>query len=203
MHCTRLTEEARAAIRELGHRLVGRGMLSRWEHVLLVTNDEADAFVADPAACRSLIAQRAARLEMLMNKEPPFVFEGNAPPLSAYMDRDSRKVGIATAGTQLAGIGVSPGRYTGRARVITSLDADSELEPGEIIVAVTTDASWGPLFLAAGAVVVETGATISHAAIVARELGIPAAVSVTDVTRRIADGSTITVDGNTGTVVVH
>ena len=107
------------------------------------------------------------------------------PPLSAFKDRDSGKVEIAAAGTQLTGIGVSPGRYTGRARVITSLAVDSDLQPGEVIVAVTTDASWGPLFLAAGAVVVETGAAISHAAIVSRELGIPAAVSVTGATRRI------------------
>jgi rifampicin phosphotransferase len=72
-----------------------------------------------------------------------------------------------------------------------------------VIIAITTDASWGPLFLAAGAVVVETGATISHAAIVSRELGIPAAVSVADATRRIKNGSTVTVDGNTGTVTVY
>jgi pyruvate,water dikinase len=80
---------------------------------------------------------------------------------------------------------------------------DSDLEPGEVIVAVTTDASWGPLFLAAGAVVVETGAAISHAAIVSRELGIPAAVSVTGATQRIREGASITVDGNAGTVTVH
>jgi pyruvate,water dikinase len=203
MHCTLLIDEARAAVRELGQRLVKRGQLSRWEHVLLVTNDEADAFIADPVAHIALIAERAARLEMLKAKEPPFVFEGEPPPLSAFKDRNSGKVEIASPGTQLTGIGVSSGRYTGRARVITSLAVDSELEPGEVIVAVTTDASWGPLFLAAGAVVVETGAAISHAAIVSRELGIPAAVSVTGATRRIRDGSTITVDGNSGTVTVH
>ena len=200
---TRLMDEARTAVRELGQRLVKRGHLSRWEHVLLVTNDEADAFVANPPAYAGLITERAARLEMLQSKEPPFVFEGEPPPLSAFKDRNSGKVKTATAGAQLTGIGVSPGCYTGRARVITSLVVDSELEPGEVIVAVTTDASWGPLFLAAGAVVVETGAAISHAAIVSRELGIPAAVSVTGATRRIRDGSTITVDGNTGTVTVH
>jgi pyruvate,water dikinase len=203
MHCTLIIDEARTPLRELGRRLVKRGLLSRWQHALLVTNDEADAFVANPAAYGVLIAERAARLEMLKAKEPPFVFEGDPPPLSAFKDRGSGKVEIATAGTRLAGIGVSPGRYTGRARVITSLAVDSELEPGEVIVAVTTDASWGPLFLAAGAVVVETGAAISHAAIVSRELGIPAAVSVSDATRRIEDGATITVDGNAGTVVVH
>jgi pyruvate,water dikinase len=71
-----------------------------------------------------------------------------------------------------------------------------------VIVAASTDASWGPLFLAAGAVVVETGAPVSHAAIVARELGIPAAVSVAEATRRIPDRSIITVDGNSGVVTL-
>ena len=203
MQCTRLFEEARAPVRELGERLVKRGQLSRWEDALLVTEDEADAFVANPAAHAALIAERAARFEMLQTKEPPFVFEGNPPPLSAFKDRNTAKVETATAGTQLTGIGVSPGRYTGCARLITSLAVDSDLEPGEVIVASTTDASWGPLFLAAGAVVVETGSVVSHAAIVSRELGIPAAVSVAHATRRIVEGSTITVDGNTGTVTVH
>jgi len=200
---TRLNEEARAPIRELGQRLVKRGVLQRWEDALLVTNDEADAFVADPASHAALIVQRAEKLAMLMRKVPPFVFEGAAPPLSAFKERGSDTIEIAGPGTRLSGIGVSPGRYTGRARVIASVDVDNGLEPGDVIVATTTDASWGPLFLTAGAVVVETGATISHAAIVARELGIPAAVSVADATRRIKDGATVTVDGDAGTVLVH
>jgi len=203
VQCTLMIDEGRTALRELGQRLVQRGLLSRWEHLLLVTNDEADAFIANPAAHAALIAERARGLELLKSKEPPFVFEGDPPPLSAFKDRNSGRIEIATSGTQLAGIGVSSGRYTGRARVITSLDVDSDLEPGEVIVAVITDASWGPLFLAAGAVVVETGSVVSHAAIVSRELGIPAAVSVADATRRIKDGTTITVDGNAGTVTVH
>ena len=203
MQCTRLFEEVRAPMRELGQRLVKRGLLSRWEDVLLVTEDEADAFVADPAGHATLIAERAARLEMLRAKEPPFVFEGSPPALSAFKDRSTGKVEVATAGTQLTGIGVSAGRYTGRARIIKSLAVESDLEPGEVIVAATTDASWGPLFLAAGAVVVETGSVVSHAAIVSRELGIPAAVSVADATLHIKDGTIITVDGNTGIVTVH
>jgi len=203
MYCTRLFEEARAPLRELGQRLVKLAVLPRWEHLLLVTDEEADAFIANPASHAALIAERATLLEVLMNKEPPFVFEGDPPELSAYKDRGIGKVEIADAGTLLSGIGVSSGRYTGRARVITSLTVESDLEPGEVIVAVTTDASWGPLFLAAGAVVVETGSVISHAAIVSRELGIPAAVSVAGATRRIRDGTVITVDGNAGTVTVH
>ena len=203
VHISRLIEEARAPTRGLGQRLVDRGLLSRWEDVLLVTDDEADAFVADPAAHADLITERAALMEVLLSKEPPFVFEGDPPPLSAYRDRGGTKGEFAEAGTELKGIGVSPGRYTGRARVIRTLDAGDDLEPGEVIVAVATDASWGPLFLAAGAVVVEIGSGISHAAIISREIGIPAAVSVAGATRRIRSGTLITVDGNTGKVTVE
>ena len=203
VYMTQLMEEARAPLRELGHRLMHQGLLTRWDHVLLVTDHEAGAFIADPRAYLGLIDERAALLQVLMSKEPPFVFEGDPPPLSAYKDRGQGKVERARPGTELKGIGASPGRYTGRARLITSLSADSDLEPGEVIVAVTTDAPWASLFLAAGAVVVETGSVISHAAIISRELGIPAAVSVADATQRIRDGALITVDGNTGSVIVH
>jgi pyruvate,water dikinase len=203
MNCALVIEEARKALHEMGQRLVKRGQLPQWEHVLMVTNSEADAFVAHPGPFAPIIAERAQRLELLKSKDPPFVFEGAVPPFSTFKDRGSGKVEVAAPGVQLTGLGVSPGRYTGRARVITSLGVDSELEAGEVIVAPITDASWGPLFLAAGAVVVETGAMISHAAIVSRELGIPAVVSVTDVTRRIQDGSRITVDGSAGTVTIH
>lgn len=203
LHCAMLNDAARGAVRELGLRLVQRGQLARWEDLLLVTDDEVDDFIADPARFAGLIVDRAAKLELLRSKEPPFVFVGDPPPLDAYRDRGTGHIEHAAAGTRLQGIGVSPGRHTGRARVITSLDLDSDLEPGEVIVAVTTDASWGPLFLSAGAVVVETGAAISHAAIVSRELGVPAAVSVSDATRLIRNGAMVTVDGNTGVVIVE
>ena len=198
-----MLDECRTVLHELGRRLVEAGQLEQWEHVLLVLNEEADALVADPARWRETIGERAARLALLQGKEPPFVFEGEPPPLSAFKDRVIAPAENTAAGTQLSGLAVSPGRHTGRARVIRSLEADSGLEPGEVIVAVTTDASWGPLFLAAGAAVVETGAMVSHAAIVARELGIPAVASVPDATRRIPEGASVTVDGNTGTVTVH
>jgi pyruvate,water dikinase len=202
MYCARVMDAGRSLVRELGQRFALEGALSRWQDVLLVTNQEADAFLADPGAFSGLIAQRAGRLEVLAAREPPFVFDGEAPRLPSFPERGSGEMRQATPGSELKGIGVSPGRYTGRARVINSLEAESELEPGDVIVAASTDASWGPLFLAAGAVVVETGAPISHAAIVARELGIPAAVSVTDATRRIPDRTIITVDGDTGVVTM-
>jgi pyruvate,water dikinase len=85
--------------------------------------------------------------------------------------------------------------------VLDPHDADV-LEPGDVLVAPITDPSWTPLFVPAAAVVVDVGAPLSHAIIVSRELGIPCVVSVTDATKRIPDGSLVTVDGNTGTVMV-
>ena len=76
------------------------------------------------------------------------------------------------------------------------------LGPGDVLVAPITDPSWTPLFLAAEAVVVDVGATMSHAVIVSRELGIPCVVSAVGATRSIPDGATIEVDGNSGTVTV-
>jgi pyruvate,water dikinase len=87
--------------------------------------------------------------------------------------------------------------------VILSPDDPRHLDPGDVLVAPITDPAWTPLFVPAGAVVVDVGAQISHAVIVSRELGIPCVVSVTDGTRRIPDGATVTVDGANGTVTVH
>jgi pyruvate,water dikinase len=76
----------------------------------------------------------------------------------------------------------------------------AQLDPGEILVAPSTDPGWTPLFLTAGAVVMEMGGVISHGAVVAREYGIPAVVGVPDATTRLHTGQTVTVDGASGTV---
>ena len=75
------------------------------------------------------------------------------------------------------------------------------LGSGDVLVCAITDPSWTPLFLAASAVVCDTGAVQSHAAIVARELGIPAVMSVPGITA-VADGTPLMVDGDTGVVRV-
>ena len=77
------------------------------------------------------------------------------------------------------------------------------IQPGDILIAPITDPAWTPLFLAVAGVVVDVGAHMSHAAIVARELGIPAVVSATGASLTIPDGTLVTVDGSSGTVTVH
>lgn len=199
---TRLCEEARLTLRELGLRYVASGVLPRWEHVLLLMDDEIDAFLADPAPWADTIRERAAMLRKLESVWPPFLFEGTPPTLDEFAPRADDVVALAAEGDVLGGLGVSPGEHTGRARVIAHLDDDVDIDEGDIIVARATDSSWGPLFLAAGAVVTETGAVISHAAIVSRELGIPSAVSVENCMSRLADGMTLRVNGDDGTVTV-
>jgi rifampicin phosphotransferase len=88
---------------------------------------------------------------------------------------------------------------SGKARVILD-PGNAHLEPGEILVAPSTDPGWTPLFLTAGGLVMEMGGPMSHGAIVAREYGIPAVVGVPDATERLETGQRITVDGSEGIV---
>ncbi|MDQ0770806.1 phosphohistidine swiveling domain-containing protein [Pseudarthrobacter defluvii] len=108
-------------------------------------------------------------------------------------------VGMEGDGT-LSGSPASAGTVTAAARVILD-PVGARLEPGEILVAPSTDPGWTPLFLTAGGLVMEMGGANSHGAVVAREYGIPAVVGVPDATSAITTGQKITVDGGAGTVV--
>lgn len=100
----------------------------------------------------------------------------------------------------LQGQPASPGSYEGTAHVILDPSIDIELKPGEIMVAPYTDPAWTPLFLTAGAAVVEVGSYLSHAGTVAREFGMPCVVDLPECTRRIHTGVRVQVDGDRGVV---
>lgn len=99
----------------------------------------------------------------------------------------------------LNGIGASPGKVTGIARVITN-PQNAKLEQGEILVAEFTDPGWIMLFPASSGILVERGSLLSHSAIVSRELGIPAVVGITGLLDNIKSGDKIELDGTTGIV---
>ena len=168
-----------------------------------VTIDELPAFLADPPAFADVIAERSALADYLNEREPPMWFEGRIPDPATWplRDRSGSAPDTVSPGGELRGIAVSGGTAAGYARVIADPGDPRGLEPGEILVCAITDPSWTPLFLVAAAVVCDTGAALSHAAIVARELGIPAVMSVPGITS-ISDGSWLKVDGNTGIVRV-
>src|SRR5437763_6132012 len=102
----------------------------------------------------------------------------------------------------LRGTPASAGMVTAKARVILD-PAGAHLEPGEILVAPSTDPGWTPLFLTAGGLVMEMGGAMSHVSVVAREYGLPAVVGVPGATEHIASGQCITVNGSAGIVRIE
>ncbi|MBK8540738.1 MAG: hypothetical protein IPL60_12150 [Ardenticatenia bacterium] len=100
------------------------------------------------------------------------------------------------------GIGASPGRVTGRARVILGPGDCKAIRHGVILVTKITTPAWTPLFALAAGIVTDVGGPLSHSSIVAREYGIPAVLGTGVATARVADGVTILVDGDAGTVTV-
>ncbi len=102
----------------------------------------------------------------------------------------------------LRGNGVSPGLVEGVVRVIHSPEHAHLMAPGSVLVAPATDPGWTPMFARAVAVVVELGGALSHAGIVARELGIPCVANIQGVTRKLRDGDIVQVDGSAGLVTL-
>ena len=116
--------------------------------------------------------------------------------------RGDNRAPIGVAGDVLSGIPGCPGIVRGHARIVLDPSDPGALGAGDILVAPMTDPAWTPLFVAAGGVVVNVGAPLSHAIIVSRELGIPCVVSVNEATERIPDGALVEVDGTNGTVTI-
>lgn len=190
---------ARLVLHELARRAAHRGGPQDVRLAFCVTADELPAFVASPADFTAVIAERAALRQYLDDRVPPPWFEGVIPDPAGWPLRDRAASPAPAAGSTLTGLAINGGVASGPARVIRDPADPRGLEPGEILVCAITDPSWTPLFLSAAAVVCDTGAMQSHAAIVARELGIPAVMSVFGITD-VADGTMLHVDGTTGEV---
>ena len=136
---------------------------------------------------------RSRRAEFARDRarpDPPATFVGTPPPL----------VLPPWGGEVLRGLPASAGVVEGRARVLLQEDQMDSLQPGEILVVHTTDVGWTPLFLVAAGVVSELGGPLSHAAVVAREFGVPSVVNVAGATHAIRTGDVLRVDGDRGMV---
>ena len=99
----------------------------------------------------------------------------------------------------LQGTGCYPGIVDNNIRLIFSPDDELSLN-GQILCTVRTDPGWAPLFPTAGGILVERGSTLSHSAVVARELGIPAIVGIPNITKILQDGERVRMDGSLGTI---
>ena len=202
--CIRLIHEAKLALMEVGRRSVERGELDDLQQIFMLTDDEVDGFLADPAVLSAELRERDAVFHELADLEPPYIvsYEEGVPPISAWPRRGHGGGASVAVGDVLQGAMGAPGVTTGIARVVLDPSDPGAVGPGDIMIALTTDPSWVPLFLAVEGIVVNVGAVGSHAAIMCRELGLPCAVSVIDATKRIPDGATIEIDGSTGKVTI-
>ncbi|NMO56897.1 pyruvate, water dikinase [Actinoplanes sp. TBRC 11911] len=173
--------------------LIGSELFGDAGDIMFLTLDEV-ATALDGADQTELVAARkAVHRRELRRKAVPVAILSDGTDVEATLPAGDDKGGV------LKGVGAAAGRVTGPARVIDDPGA-AHIEPGEILVASTTDPGWTPLFLTAAALVTETGAIMAHGPTVAREYGIPAVISVPGATTRIVTGQVITVDGASGTV---
>lgn len=152
---------------------------------------------------RGLVAVRAAEFERYRIQQSPadrFETRGALHLGNDFQGKhDSTGMAANAGGAELAGLGCCAGIVRGPVRVIRD-PRGAELRPGEILVAERTDPGWIMLFPAAAGILVERGSLLSHSAIVARELGIPAIVSVPNLTQRLSDGQWVEFDGTTGLI---
>jgi phosphohistidine swiveling domain-containing protein len=198
----RALDSTRRAVNELARRVAERHGLNDPGVVYMLHESELRSYVADPRPLLETIAARKRTYNTLAERIPPFLFDGRIPLLETWPKRLVESNASGRKGDILEGIGGSPGRVIGIARIVMDASNPDALNPGDILVAPITDPSWTPLFLAAGGVIVDVGAVMSHSVIVSRDLGIPCAVSVTDATRIIPDGALIELDGDTGAVTI-
>ncbi len=183
-------DAARLAARAAGRALVRAGDLEDAEDVFHLTMDELTSGTVPAPA---VVAERRATRQRYLDLDLPPAWFGIPEPLV---------LGDALSGGVVEGLGVSAGIAEGTARVVTDAACGADLEPGEVLVCRATDPSWASIMFLASAMVVDVGGPMSHAAIVARELGVPCVINTGDGTRRLRSGDRLRVDGDSGKVEV-
>jgi len=211
----------RLAMLEAGRRLVATGAITDAELVLDSTLDELMAFVSGSMAVDGATLEERRQRRLALTAAGPPRFLGPPPPapppadqLPPPLGRLMSAVGFAIEGIlgqldnaggdekTIVGIGGSAGTFEGTARVIRSLDEFDRIQPGDVLVAPTTSEAFTALLHLVEGIVTDHGSFICHAAIVSREMGIPAVVGTVDATRRIPDGARIRIDGTAGEVTI-
>ncbi|WP_030490988.1 rifamycin-inactivating phosphotransferase [Micromonospora chokoriensis] len=185
----------KSALLDEAERLVRAGVLAETEDVFYLIFQEFHEVVRSHRVDEALIRQRREVFRANQALTPPRVLTSDGEVITGAYRRDDVPAGA------LAGMPVSAGTVEGRARVILDM-AQADLEAGDILVTAHTDPSWTPLFVGIAGLVTEVGGLMTHGAVIAREYGLPAVVSVLDATRLIRDGQRIRVHGSDGYVEI-
>lgn len=202
---TRLFGRVRRILTGLGGHLAASGHLPRTNDVFYAELGEVlgffDGTAAAPVSSAVIEARRAEFERLRAAPAPPDRFETVGSPVlkeSIVPPQAGSEKAMATD-ADLSGMGACAGKVRGPVRVVFD-PRDAVLERGEILVAQQTDPGWVVLFPAAAGLLVERGSLLSHSAIVAREMGIPAVVSIPGVTSSLRDGEWVEMDGTTGMI---
>jgi phosphohistidine swiveling domain-containing protein len=175
------------------------------DEVVNVLSGDASAVVHIPARQQAHEKYRALPLlpAWIRGSFDPFQWASDPNRRMDVYDRHApASPAVPRTGNVIKGQPGSAGRVEGMVRQIRSPDEGDQLQPGEILVASTTNVGWTPLFPRAAAVLTDIGGSLSHAAIVARELGIPAVVGCGDATTYLKTGDRVRVDGGRGIVEI-
>ena len=213
-------------IREFGALLASHGFFGHAEDVFHLTHYELEAAIIDlmnawstgsaprgPAYWPALVAERRAALEQWARHETPpalgpvpEVIDDPAIVMLWGITRESLdtwlKADSEGAGNEIRGFAASSGIVEGTARVVKSVEEIGRLRDGDVLVCQVTNPTWAPIFQKIAAAVSDIGGSMSHAAIVAREFGLPAVVGTGTATSRIRDGQRVRVDGSRGIVTL-
>ena len=194
-------DRLRRLTRRVGRRLVEMDVIDEADDIVHLYRDEIGELIVHPTDRRHLIAARADLHGENLRRTPPRRVGRIAPgdPDEKGDRFDGRRKGMEADGT-LRGTGASAGVVRAVARVVLGPGDYDKVGPGDIVVATASNPGWVSLFAIAGGFVTDTGGVLSHAAVVAREFGVPAVVGTQEGTRRIVDGARIEIDGTTGIV---
>ena len=193
-----IADWGRRIMLEIGHRLEDRKILERCDDVFHLTTDEQSQALRGLLPRDAIRARVAARVEMVRqweSEEPPEVIISGAAVYNSTVSPISKNA------DRWQGVAIGCGKVEGKVRIIRNPHEQSNMQPGDILVAPSTDPSWVPLFLKAGGLIMETGGFLSHGAIVAREFGIPAVVNVPGIMDVLRDGESVVVDGDRGLII--
>jgi len=189
---TRLTLPLRRGLRELGGRLVQRGILAEPMDIFFARRDQVDKAVTQDSDA----GWQDFRENVRRQKEDYLRDQARKPEwvLGESQPADS------TSGDCLAGLAGSPGQAEGPVFLVLGPDDFAKFPKGAVLVARTTNPTWTPLFYSAVAVVTESGGPLSHGAVTAREMRIPAVMSVKESLSRLKNGQRVRVNGMHGKV---
>lgn len=191
----------RRAIQRLGDSLRTSGSINSIDDVFYLTRSEVLDLLDHPVSMSDRVASRRAQREEASRLNAPLMV-GRIPLIVKMLFGMTGKALGATRSEQaiVHGVPASPGRATGKVRIVRDSSQFETFKEGEILVAPLTAPAWADLFPSAAAVVTDVGNALAHASIVAREFGIPAVVGCGNATSRLRDGQIVNVDGSTGNV---